>query len=382
MVRIKEWKKNGKKGLEVDIRMTLPDGTRVRERLKSPVTSHSGTVRWARQREAEILAQGGRRKEKREAAPTLAEFWPRFIEGHSTANREKPSSVHAKHSIYENHLAPRFGDVPLDRIGDEDVQRLKAALRDRSVKTINNVLTVLNRLLKSALEWSVIDRLPCRIRLLKWAAPSVEFYEPEVYEGLVAAAAKEDDRIHVAVLLGGDAGLRLGEIIALEWTDVDFRRGQLTVRRSEWQGEVTLPKGGKERVVPLTKRLSASLGAHRHLRGARVLVQDDATSANRAWLWYAMKRVQRRAGMEQDGRIHILRHTFCSRLAMLDVPAMSIKELAGHVNLQTTQRYLHLSSRAKGQAISALDAAHAADVLRGDVGETEAPGMEKLNAQA
>jgi site-specific recombinase XerD len=91
-----------------------------------------------------------------------------------------------------------------------------------------------------------------------------------------------------------------------------------------------------------------------------------------------MKQAQRRAGMAQDGRFHILRHTFCSRLAMLDVPAMSIKELAGHVNLQTTQRYLHLSSRAKGQAISALDAAH--EAARGDTGETDAPGIEKLNA--
>jgi site-specific recombinase XerC len=63
---------------------------------------------------------------------------------------------------------------------------------------------------------------------------------------------------------------------------------------------------------------------------------------------------------------------------MLDVSAMSIKELAGHVNLQTTQRYLHLSSRAKGQAISAFDAALAAP--RVNTGETVAPGIDKLNA--
>jgi len=70
-----------------------------------------------------------------------------------------------------------------------------------------------------------------------------------------------------------------------------------------------------------------------------------------------MKLAQRRASMVPAGWVHILRHTFCSRLAMLDVPAMSIKELAGHVNLQTTQRHLHLSSKAKGTAIHALDGA-------------------------
>ena len=107
----------------------------------------------------------------------------------------------------------------------------------------------------------------------------------------------------------------------------------------------------------MTQKLAAALASHRHLRGPRVLVLDDGTGINRAWLWYAMKSAQRRAGMAQGGRVHILRHTFCSRLAMLDLPAMSIKELAGHASLTTTQRYLHLSSKAKGQAIQALNGA-------------------------
>jgi integrase len=84
-----------------------------------------------------------------------------------------------------------------------------------------------------------------------------------------------------------------------------------------------------------------------------------------------MKKAQRRANMIQNGRVHIVRRTSCSRLAMLDVPAMSIKELAGHAHLQTTQRYLHLSSRAKGQAIGALDEAVARGPMPGEALETE-----------
>jgi hypothetical protein len=52
MVRVKEWKRNGKQGWEVDLRLIMPDGKRFRERVKSPVTSRSGTVRWAQAREA------------------------------------------------------------------------------------------------------------------------------------------------------------------------------------------------------------------------------------------------------------------------------------------------------------------------------------------
>jgi len=57
-----------------------------------------------------------------------------------------------------------------------------------------------------------------------------------------------------------------------------------------------------------------------------------------------------------SGRLHILRHTFCSRLAMRGVQVMAIKELAGHASLSTTMRYMHLSPCAKRDAILMLDA--------------------------
>src|SRR6267378_4677528 len=63
----------------------------------------------------------------------------------------------------------------------------------------------------------------------------------------------------VFMLLGSDAGLRCGEIIALEQTDVDLRRGVLHVRQSEWEGHVTLPKSGRGRKVVLAERLAAAL---------------------------------------------------------------------------------------------------------------------------
>jgi site-specific recombinase XerD len=68
-----------------------------------------------------------------------------------------------------------------------------------------------------------------------------------------------------------------------------------------------------------------------------------------------MTRVQKLAGVEVTGGIHILRHTFCSRLAMAGAPALAIKVLAGHQSLAATQRYMHLSPRAKESAVKLLD---------------------------
>ncbi len=68
----------------------------------------------------------------------------------------------------------------------------------------------------------------------------------------------------------------------------------------------------------------------------------------------AIQRAARRANLRNNGA-HILRHTFCSHLAMRGAPARAIQELAGHQDLSTTQRYMHLSPAALDAAIKLLE---------------------------
>ena len=155
---------------------------------------------------------------------------------------------------------------------------------------------------------------------------------------LVEAAKKVDPRVQVMVLLGGDAGLRRGEIVSLRQSDVDLRRRQLHVRFATWCGIEDSPKGGRGRIIPMTEALVSALTANRHLRGPRVLHLDDGNPVNENVLQDWMSQATRRAGLDVTRSLHVLRHTFCSRLAMKGAPAKAIQELAGHQNLGTTLR--------------------------------------------
>jgi integrase len=354
-------------GWEVDVRVVLPDGRRRRDRRKAPVSSKSAARRWGQARERALLMHPAVvLPHPRKEVPTLAVFAGRFLNGYARANRQKPSGIAAKETILRRHVVPLMGRKTLDTITNEDVQCLKLRLATKAPKTVNNVLATLRRLLTVALEWGVIDEMPCTIRQVKMSRPVMSFHDFDAYEQLVEAATAVDVNTYLIVLLGGEAGLRCGEMMALESSDVDLRKRQLRISRSEWKGQVTATKGGQVRYVPMTRRLASALRVSRHLRGSRVLM-DHGRSLSQKMIQNLVKWAARRAGVPHG--VHILRHTFCSHLSMRGAPVAAIQALAGHANLATTQRYMHLSPAAIESAIKLLDQP-VSDLERGDIGET------------
>ena len=373
-VKVRTYKRGG---FEVDIRFEWPDGTPYRERRRAPVDSKSAAKRWGEARERELFRRGPSvpSSEPKEV-PTLEDFQKRFLDGYARANRQKASGISSKESHLRIHLVPMLGKLALDQITDERVAELKGAKTHLSPKTVNNCLSVLNKLLDVAVEWKVIDKMPCRIRLLKVPESAFAFYDFAEYERLVRAAEKCDRSVLVTALLGGDAGLRRGEILGLEQSDLDFDRGTIHVQRSVWKGVVDVPKGGRSRRIPMTRALRKVLREHRHLRGPRVLYREDGEVVTEKILRRWFSRAQRLAGLRANGGLHILRHTFCSHLAMRGAPPKSIQELAGHKDLTTTLRYMHLSPESRDAAIRLLDErpdGAPAEQIFGDTVETAGP---------
>ena len=257
-----------------------------------------------------------------------------------------------------------MGTRKLDEISNQDVAQLEASMKLLSSKTVNNALNVLSKALNVATELGLIDEPPCKVKLLRRAqAPEMPFYDFEQHARLVDAARRFSPEAHLTVLLGGDAGLRSGEITALEWGDVDLERGSLLIQRAQWRKVVGLPKGKKSRRVPMTSDLKAALKTQRErtqLKGPRVLLAAGGGAAKHKALRDWLRSAQKLAGVEIPTEgvaqgLHILRHSFCSHLAMRGAPAKAIQELAGHESITTTNRYMHLSPSAKSEAIGLLD---------------------------
>lgn len=328
--------------------------------------------------EPEQLAQlrlelAGPPRPPRPPAPTIAEVFERFMTW-SRANRQKPASLFTKESLWRCHLKHRLGGKRADELQLADVEDLKAAVRALSAKRTNTMLSVLRKALKLSVKRGELERLPCEIEAVPETTSDFSFYDFDAYAQLIAGAAKMGLRELAVVAIGGDAGLRMGEQLGLQRGDVDLVRRQLHVRRSDSNGELVSPKGGRGRVVDLTQLLVDVLGvlfsrSSSSRSDARVLVTVAGDHMSKAAgevlsvqrIRTLMERAQRSAGLEVNGNLHQLRHTFCSHLAMRGASTIAIKNLAGHVSISTTERYMHLADAERQRAIGLLDQARRAD---------------------
>lgn len=283
--------------------------------------------------------------------PTFEAFAARWMQTYVATNN-KPSERETKASILRVHLGPAFNALELGAVTLARVEAYKAAKLGEglSAKTINNHLTVLRKLLDTAREWDELAVVP-KIKWLKVPPPEVEFFDFDQAARLVAATAPE---WRTLVLLALRTGLRLGELLALRWCDVDLERARLVVRRSVARGIIGTPKNGKTREVDLSEHARDALRAHRHLRSDLVFCDEAGALIARGAVKWPLYSACKRAGLPRVGW-HVLRHTFASHLVMRGQPLKTAQELLGHATIEMTMRYAHLAPESRRDAVRLLD---------------------------
>ena len=346
----------------VDVDFELAGGKRERVRKVSPVQTRRGAEEFERQiRQALLDGCYFKPAEEVKEVPTFDAFKERFLT-YSEVNN-KPSTVYAKKWMWKLHLSPFFGSMKLNEIGPAEIEVFKAKklTEGQSKKSINNHLTALRKVLTLAAEWDLIVKAP---KVKSFKVKHNEYITEEQFltfdeaERLIRAAATE---WHTFIVVALKTGLRVGELLALKWEDVDLVTCQLVVRRTLWHRQEGPPKGGRNRKVPLSDEAVAVLKSHRHLKGPYVFCEADGRRLTHSRVKDVVPSACKKAQLAKRLTTHGLRHTFASHLVMRGVSLMAVKELLGHESIEMTLRYSHLSPDVKRDAVKLLDAPAAAN---------------------
>src|ERR1035438_9623467 len=137
--------------------------------------------------------------------------------------------------------------------------------------------------------------------LLKVERPEIECWSMTDYATLLRAAKAYNPQMYAAVCLAGEAGLRIGEIKALMWKDVDFESEIITISRQIRDGKEGTPKGRTRRIVPMNARLMDALRVLRGVGPSYVLRNKDGTQMTDNQMKNVSYRLCRAAGLEERG---------------------------------------------------------------------------------
>jgi integrase len=252
---------------------------------------------------------------------------------------------------YKKVFAEKFGDrIAPEDVTAEMVEEFRDALiaEGLSDRTVNKYLTVLHgifvwaqrrhRLVANPV--AGVERRPATKR------GNIDVFSREEVLALVRAADSEQDG--AIYLTAAFTGLRLGELLALRWRDVDFANSSIHVRNNFTNGRVDTPKSGQERTVPMADEAAeglAKLGRRETYRGDDDLVFCGESGGHLAGhrLRDRYKAALKKAGL-RELRFHDLRHTFGSH-AIRTADSREVMEWMGHQDLATTQRYLQFKPR-------------------------------------
>ncbi len=303
--------------------------------------------------------------------PSFHEFATDWLDGRRGELR--PQTITDYEWALSHHLLPFLKDHSLDEITVAEVDRYKAAkLREGRLGAaqINKTLKILAMVLDLAIEYELVDRAnPARGRRRRVKAPKPQrtWVEPEQLMALVAAADTHCRPI-VATLAG--AGLRVGEAVALDWSDVNLAAGTLTVGEAK-------TAAGTFREVDLPAALIEALTEWKTLRGrgsaldGPVLVTRTGRRQTPTNVAHRLKAAIKAANVQlEDAKIepissrvtpHSLRRTYASLRAAAGDHPVYIAEQLGHEDpgftFRVYQRAVKRRDRLTGVYLAAFDEA-------------------------
>jgi integrase len=300
-------------------------------------------------------------RQEARAAPLVRELAERYLEDYAKPFK-KPRSVKSDRSNLDNHVLPLIGANKVGEITRADIEFVKSSIREgktaarkqakyrgRSIITggpgvANRVVALLSKMMACSVDWGMrVDNPALRIKKYPERRKDRFLDTDEIARLLQALRVAEAEKtetpdIIACFLLLLLTGLRCGEILDLEWRDVDLERATLRLKDSK-TGARTVPVNNQALAV-LQKHSVGKTGGY---------VVGSATGQGRPALGKPWQRIRKLAGIDDTANIHCLRHTFASWAVMGGLSLAQTGALLGHKCSQTTLRYAdHLTEAVRG----------------------------------
>jgi integrase len=254
--------------------------------------------------------------------------------------RKKATSVMTDERIWQLHILPQFGKRKVAEVTRADVSRLHAEMAETPYQA-NRLLAVLSKAfnLAEVWGWRPDGSNPCRHVQRYREEKRERFLSSEELASLLEVLTEaEQTRLEslfaiAAIRLLILTGCRVGEIVKLHWSEVDFERRCLRLADS---------KTGKKTVYLNTAAFQVLAKVERNPENPHV-IQGSLPGSHLIGLTRIWFRIRRRVGLV-GVRLHDLRHTYASIGAGMGLSLPIIGKLLGHTQAVTTQRYAHLAA--------------------------------------
>jgi integrase len=254
--------------------------------------------------------------------------------------------------VVDKHLIPALGNTRLDKLRPIQIQQLYSDLGDRlSAATVRNVHAVLHRACRQGVRWQLLQVNPVdMVDRPRASRPVVHVPTPDDM-ALLRVMIDGEGVWRLPLLIAMSTGMRRGEVLGLQWQDVQCDRGVIVVQRalSIVRGReiiVKAPKSGKVRVVTINDSLARALQQHRAATpfpadGDYVCCTANGEHLHPMTMTRTFTRIA--AGLGLSCTLHGLRHAQATFLIMAGIPVRAVSERLGHANTQITQDiYTHV----------------------------------------
>ena len=245
------------------------------------------------------------------------------------------------------------GDLALDKTDTRILDKFITSAYSRTQRGAHHYYRTLKAAFNKAVEWNVIETNPfTKIKFPKLSKSFPTFISED--ELLIIMANTPYQYLKDIFIVGFYTGLRLGELINMQWNWIDFFHNQITVKcTANFQ-----TKSKKERIVPMSEKVKSilitrfSLGVQQP--GEVVFFRIQGRKLHQETISKQFKEAVRKSDLNDKIHFHSLRHSFASLLAQKGVSLYIVKELLGHEDLATTQIYSHLQRQNLKDAVNLL----------------------------